>query len=196
VTLPFLDDDAVLGALPFADAVDALERALAGGLDPAAGVDRSIVEVAHGQLLLMPAETATATGVKLATVAPGNASHGLPRIQALYVLLDRTTLRPLALLDGTALTTAPVGEATTLTSPDIRSRSSASSWTIGSWTPYSSAATSAPTTRIVSQEPSTSAAGAVPSRSRSASTAADELEPRPEPITTTRPTSELPCCGW
>jgi ornithine cyclodeaminase len=105
VTLPFLDGDAVLGALPFADAVDALERALVGGLDPAAAVDRSIVEVAHGQLLLMPAETATATGVKLATVAPGNAAHGLPRIQALYVLLDRTTLRPLALLDGTALTT-------------------------------------------------------------------------------------------
>jgi ornithine cyclodeaminase len=103
--LPFLDADAVVGALPYADAVDALERALAGGLDPAAAVDRSVVDVAHGQLLLMPAETATATGVKLATVAPGNAAHGLPRIQAVYVLLDRTTLRPLALLDGTALTT-------------------------------------------------------------------------------------------
>lgn len=105
MNLPSLDADAVLGALPFADAVDALERALVDGLDPAAGVDRSIVDVAHGQLLLMPAETATATGVKLATVAPGNAAHGLPRIQALYVLLDRRTLRPLALLDGTALTT-------------------------------------------------------------------------------------------
>ena len=103
--LPLLDADAVLGALSFVEAVDALERALVGGLDPAAAVDRSIVDVAHGQLLLMPAETATATGVKLATVSPGNAAHGLPRIQALYILLDRTTLRPLALLDGTALTT-------------------------------------------------------------------------------------------
>lgn len=125
MNLPFLDADAVLDALPFADAVAALERALLDGLDPAAGVDRSIVDVAHGQLLLMPAETATATGVKLATVAPGNAAHGLPRIQALYVLLDRTTLRPLALLDGTALTTlrTPAVSAVAvrhLADPDVR----------------------------------------------------------------------------
>jgi ornithine cyclodeaminase len=103
--LPFLDAEAVFRALSFAEAVDTLERTLVGGLDPAAAVDRSIVDVAHGQLLLMPAETATATGVKLATVAPGNAVHRLPRIQALYVLLDHETLSPLALLDGTALTT-------------------------------------------------------------------------------------------
>jgi ornithine cyclodeaminase len=61
--------------------------------------------MAHGQLLLMPAESATHAGVKLATVAPANPARGLPLINAVYVLFDAETLRPAALLDGTALTT-------------------------------------------------------------------------------------------
>ncbi|MER7444621.1 ornithine cyclodeaminase family protein [Micromonospora avicenniae] len=104
-TLPYLDDADVFGLVPFADAVAALAKALSGGLDPQASLQRSIHDVEHGQLLLMPAETATAVGVKLSTVAPGNSGRGLPRIQALYVLYDRVTLTPVALLDGTALTT-------------------------------------------------------------------------------------------
>ncbi|HMC71536.1 MAG TPA: ornithine cyclodeaminase family protein, partial [Mycobacteriales bacterium] len=43
-------------------------------------------------------------GVKLVTVAPGNAALNLPRVQGVYVLFDATTLTPLALLDGAALT--------------------------------------------------------------------------------------------
>ena len=53
----------------------------------------------------MPSSSAAAAGVKLATVAPANAARGLPRVQALYVLLDAETLTPQAILDGTALTT-------------------------------------------------------------------------------------------
>jgi ornithine cyclodeaminase len=105
VNLPFLDAATVFAAVSFAEAVDELENALLRGLDPAAALDRSIVDVAHGQLLLMPAESATATGVKLVTAAPENPLRGLPRIQALYLLLDRVTLAPTALLDGAALTT-------------------------------------------------------------------------------------------
>lgn len=102
--LPYYDADAVM-ALGYAGAVDAIVSALRGGLDPAAGVPRSGVDLAHGQLLLMPAETATATGIKLVTVAPGNAERGVPTVHATYLLLDRTTLAPAAILDGTALTT-------------------------------------------------------------------------------------------
>lgn len=105
MTLPFFDADSVLDRCSFARAVDVLESALLGGLDPTSAHDRSAVGLAHGQLLMMPAETATATGVKLVSVAPGNAERGLPRVQAVYVLLDRATLTPTALLDGTALTT-------------------------------------------------------------------------------------------
>lgn len=104
-TLPYVDEAALFGLVPFADAVTALAKALSGGLDPQASLQRSIHDVEHGQLLLMPAETADAVGVKLSTVAPGNPDRGFPRVQALYVLYDRVTLTPVALLDGTALTT-------------------------------------------------------------------------------------------
>jgi ornithine cyclodeaminase len=102
---PFLDEAAIHGALSPAAAVAAVEAALRGGLDPAAGVPRSRAELVNGQLLLMPAESATHAGVKLATVAPANPARGLPLVNAVYVLFDAATLRPAALLDGTALTT-------------------------------------------------------------------------------------------
>jgi ornithine cyclodeaminase/alanine dehydrogenase-like protein (mu-crystallin family) len=105
LTLPYIDADAVFAAVSWAGATEALEHALLAGLDPATAAERSIVDVSTGQLLLMPAETASAVGVKLATVSPDNPGRGLPRIQALYVLLDHDTLAPRALMDGTALTT-------------------------------------------------------------------------------------------
>ena len=42
----------------------------------------------------MPSESPAAVGVKLVTVAPGNAARGLPRIQGVYLLFDRETLAP------------------------------------------------------------------------------------------------------
>jgi ornithine cyclodeaminase/alanine dehydrogenase-like protein (mu-crystallin family) len=103
--LPYVDGAALFGLVPFADAITAVATALSGGLQPQASLPRSIHDLRHGQLLLMPAESATAVGVKLSTVAPGNPGRGAPRVQALYVLYDRVTLTPVALLDGTALTT-------------------------------------------------------------------------------------------
>src|SRR5690349_481522 len=96
-TFPYVDEAALFGLVSFADAVAALAKALAGPLDPQAALQRSIHDVQHGQLLLMPAETADAVGVKLSTVAPGNPDRRLPRVQALYVLYDRVTLTPVAL---------------------------------------------------------------------------------------------------
>lgn len=104
VTLPHLDADAVLALGP-AGAADALERALRDGLDPAAGVARSFVDVPAGELIVMPAAGSRHVGVKLVGVAPGNAARGLPRIGAVYVLFDAETMQPVATLDGTALTT-------------------------------------------------------------------------------------------
>lgn len=102
--LPYLDEAAVFG-LGWAEAVAAVERALLAGLGPTATVPRSIVDLRHGQLLIMPAETPTGAGIKLGTVAPGNPAAGLPRVQGLYVLYDPATLTPVVLMDGTALTT-------------------------------------------------------------------------------------------
>ncbi len=53
----------------------------------------------------MPSEHDGWFGVKVATVAPGNAARGLRRINATYLLHDSATLTPVALLDGVALTT-------------------------------------------------------------------------------------------
>ncbi|MGC0418107.1 ornithine cyclodeaminase family protein [Embleya sp. AB8] len=91
-------------ALPPTAAADAIERVLLDGLDPETVPARSIVPVPAGELLLMPAAGADHVGVKIAGVAPANPARGLPRITGTYLLLDGPTLRPLALLDGEALT--------------------------------------------------------------------------------------------
>lgn len=99
----FLDADTV-AALGPAGAVQAIVDALRGGLDPAADPARTVVPLSHGQFLLMPSETDVSAGVKVVTLAPDNPELGLPRIQAQYLLFDRTTLALRAVLDGTALT--------------------------------------------------------------------------------------------
>ncbi len=96
--------DEVRAALPMATAITALQGALRDGLDPETDPARSVVPVEQGQLLLMPSHSRRWAGVKIATVAPGNAALGLPRVQGSYLLLDGATLRPLAVLDGAALT--------------------------------------------------------------------------------------------
>jgi ornithine cyclodeaminase len=100
----FLDASAV-AALGPAAAVRAITDALLGGLDPAADPSRVAVDLTQGQFLLMPSEVPAAAGVKVVTVAPDNPTHGLPRVQAAYLLFDRETLALRAVLDGTALTT-------------------------------------------------------------------------------------------
>jgi ornithine cyclodeaminase len=100
----FLDADAVLALGPAA-AVRAISEALLGGLDPAGDPPRIAVGLSHGEFLLMPSEAPAAAGVKVVTVAPGNPSRGLPRIQGIYLLFDRESLALRAALDGTALTT-------------------------------------------------------------------------------------------
>ncbi len=54
---------------------------------------------------MMSAESDARPGVKIASVAPKHPNRALPRIQALYLLMDSETLTPLAFFDGTALTT-------------------------------------------------------------------------------------------
>jgi ornithine cyclodeaminase len=85
-------------------AIAELQRVLRMDFDPEGDLPRGILDVPNGQLLLMPAAVDGAVGQKFATVAPGNPALGLERIQAVYILLDGTTLAPTAILDGTALT--------------------------------------------------------------------------------------------
>jgi ornithine cyclodeaminase len=85
--------------LSFGAAADALEAALAAGLDPEAGPARTIVPAGEGELLVMPAAFGSVAAVKLVTVGPAE-----PRVQGICVVFDAATLAPVALIDGIALT--------------------------------------------------------------------------------------------
>lgn len=100
----YIDAATIAACLPPEAAVEAILTGLCGAVDPAADVPRSHVALQRGDLILMPAQSGSFVGVKLATVAPDNPSRGLPRISAAYVLFDAATLRPTHLLDGVALT--------------------------------------------------------------------------------------------
>lgn len=76
-------------------------------------------------LLLMPAWSNEVLGVKLVTVMPGNATRGVATVQATYLLLDRQSGQPLALIDGEALTLRRTAAASALAArylarPDAR----------------------------------------------------------------------------
>ncbi len=76
----------------------------AAGLLVEDAFQRSAVDTERGQFLLMPSEASGYAGCKVLTVAPGNPSRGLERIQGLFVLFDGDTLEPLSIIDGAALT--------------------------------------------------------------------------------------------
>lgn len=103
-SIPFLGANDVEALLTPTAAVYALRHALAEGFRPETDHARIFEPLEHGEFLLMPAETATSTGIKLLTIAPDNPAQGLARIQGLYVLFDSATLSPRALIDGPALT--------------------------------------------------------------------------------------------
>lgn len=113
----------VHAALPWVPLVDHLALAFAAGAE---------VPVRHAHamgnndaLLLMPAWSSDALGMKLVTVMPGNAARGVATVQATYLLLDRATGQALALLDGEALTLRRTAAASALAArylarPDAR----------------------------------------------------------------------------
>jgi ornithine cyclodeaminase len=98
VNVAYLDAAEVGRRLSPLGAVDALEAALLGGLDPEAEPARSSLEVGGGSLLVMPSAAAGRAVVKLVTIG------GDPRIQGVCVAFDGESLAPAAVLDGIAVT--------------------------------------------------------------------------------------------
>lgn len=118
--LPHLGPDDV-AAVPWPVAIEAIARASTAARGD--GPVRSSVPLAHGEFLLMPAESPDAVGIKVLTIAPDNPGLGAPRIQGLYLVFDRRTLTPRALIDGPALTELRTASVSThgilqLTPPD------------------------------------------------------------------------------
>ena len=117
-------------ALPWPALADALARAFAQG---------ATVPLRHAHqlsgadtMLLMPAWSASALGVKLVTVMPGNAERGVASVQATYLLLDRASGEALALLDGEALTLRRTAAASALAARYLARDDSSSLLLVGS----------------------------------------------------------------
>lgn len=93
-----------LGRISIPDAVKRLENFLLDGFDPEHDGLRARLATDRGQFLQMPSTSGYYTGTKLLTITPDNAPAGLPVIQGLYALFGGPDQRPLAVVDGRALT--------------------------------------------------------------------------------------------
>jgi ornithine cyclodeaminase len=105
MTARFVTAEEITDSFSFLSAVNAIEEALLGGLDPAGDLPRSILPIEKGELLLMPSTSVDGSGIKVLTIAPNNPALNEPRIQGLYLLFDKENLRISSILDGAALTT-------------------------------------------------------------------------------------------
>ena len=103
----------VHATLPWPALADALAAAFVAG-DTEVPLRHAHALGEGGSLLLMPAWSTDALGVKLVTVMPQAAAQGLPTVAASYLLSDRHTGAPLALLDGEALTVRRTAAASAL----------------------------------------------------------------------------------
>jgi alanine dehydrogenase len=101
-------------AISMADAIEAVTGGFAQLSAGRAVVPlRTSLSTAAGTSLFMPAYLADSetTALKLVSVYPDNPSLGLPTILALVAVVDASTGRPLALMDGTYLTALRTGAA-------------------------------------------------------------------------------------
>jgi ornithine cyclodeaminase/alanine dehydrogenase-like protein (mu-crystallin family) len=114
--LRFLSARDVARALPMRDAVEAMKEAfrqISAGEAVAPPRTHIAVESPPGDALFMPAYVPATgkMGLKIVTLFGDNAARGLPRIQALMIVLDAITGSPLAVMDGTSLTAIRTGAA-------------------------------------------------------------------------------------
>ncbi len=107
------DAHQVAAALPFSTLVPALHDAFVRGCEVPARHPHSVGGA--GTALLMPAwREGGFLGVKTVTIFPGNGGHGLPGVHAVYTLFSATTGVPLAVMDGSELTTRRTAAASAL----------------------------------------------------------------------------------
>jgi ornithine cyclodeaminase len=98
----------VVAALDFTSLIEALRQMFRNGCEVPPRQHYSVPAVgggANADLLVMPAwQVGHHIGVKLMTAFPDNADAGLATFMGAYLLLDGRTGKPLAVLDGPALT--------------------------------------------------------------------------------------------
>ncbi len=132
--LPYHSAEQVHAALPWPALVAALRDAFAGD----STVPRRHAHSLSPQdtLLLMPAWNDGALGVKVVTVMPN--ARNARTVQALYLLLDRHTGEPRAVLDGEALTVRRTAATSVLAAEYLASATASDLLVIGTGTlaPY------------------------------------------------------------
>ncbi|HLC04580.1 MAG TPA: hypothetical protein VJK02_16215 [Anaerolineales bacterium] len=114
--LRLLSSDDITRALPMREAIEAVKVAYAqlsrGRVDLPL---RSRIDVAEyqGTALFMPAYIGSSgdLAVKIVSVFPHNVAQGFPTIAAVVIVLDAKTGRPVAVLEGAALTAIRTGAA-------------------------------------------------------------------------------------
>ncbi len=112
-------------AIDFAPFVERLRDAFRAGCEVPLRHHHEIAPH-NATLLLMPAwRTQRLLGVKMVTVFPGNAAHGLPSVMGVYVLASASTGLPLAVLDGRMLTLKRTAAASALAATFLARSSSA-----------------------------------------------------------------------
>jgi ornithine cyclodeaminase len=97
-----LSAEAVARAAPYRDIVEALRQAFRESYTTPVRHHHELSETAT--LLLMPAWSDRYSGLKTVMFKTDNAAHGLPTVQANYLLMDNGTGETLAVIDGTELT--------------------------------------------------------------------------------------------
>ncbi|MHB1034208.1 MAG: ornithine cyclodeaminase family protein [Pirellulales bacterium] len=115
-TVWILSASDVQRALPMADAIAAMKTAFATlSRGEVVLPPRTHLEVTkhRGDALFMPSylPAEDRLGIKVLTLFEGNADRGLPRIQAIMLLVDGATGSPLAVMDGASLTAIRTGAA-------------------------------------------------------------------------------------
>lgn len=105
-----LDHDNTSALLPFKELVEALRHAYAGdcNVPPRHHHSINVPNEPEATLLLMPSWKFEGAnnylGLKIVNVYPGNSKYQIPGLTSSYLLFDGKTGRPLAVLDGNAIT--------------------------------------------------------------------------------------------
>lgn len=135
MTLRFYSAEQVHAALDWERLAEALAAAFAAGAQVPLRHAHPLGET--DTLLLMPAwrdagdGAAGGLGVKIVTVMPGNAARGAATVNALYLLLDRASGEPRAVIDGEALTLRRTAAASALAARHLARADSANLLVIG-----------------------------------------------------------------
>ncbi|MFZ6673572.1 ornithine cyclodeaminase family protein [Undibacterium sp. Xuan67W] len=117
-SIPHLSKEFLAKELTYAKLIPALRKAFASDMVAPRRHVHTLSENPASTLLLMPVwQTHGTTGVKLVTVAPEN--NEAPSVHAIFILFDKTTGAPLAMMDGEELTLRRTAAASALASAYI-----------------------------------------------------------------------------